>query len=338
MKSGSTKEHFCRKLLCLVKPAALNLSIVETTINVTKKGSAYNAAYILHLMLTGVYRQSLLRLYLGKTLTQCSMLSPLLFTLLIHDCSATFKSNHIIKFADDTTVVGLSSDNNETALQWWPLFTAYQWLHSGEGQKHQVYQYAHFWWPHLVSQNQLCSQDDTTTRSLPDPREQDYYCPFSPPSIEALWRASESLCPLSRAFFKMCTQSIFHSIGPLPPLPQVSQLQDQLVCCPPHLHITQHTPHTAPSIQKSYAGLYSAHPLSTFLHTNGNIPVHTHLTPESHFCLSSEHLWTTQGYTALTLYTSPSSHLCLLLALWTFTDEALIIILIYYNVNCRVLC
>ncbi|KAL0155955.1 hypothetical protein M9458_050218, partial [Cirrhinus mrigala] len=40
--------------------------------------------------------------------------SPLLFTLLTHDCTAKFSSNHIIKFADDTTVVGLISSNDET--------------------------------------------------------------------------------------------------------------------------------------------------------------------------------------------------------------------------------
>ncbi len=34
---------------------------------------------------------------------------PLLFTLLTHDCTAKFSSNHIIKFADDTSVVGLIS-------------------------------------------------------------------------------------------------------------------------------------------------------------------------------------------------------------------------------------
>ncbi len=42
------------------------------------------------------------------------VLSPLLFTLLTHDCTAKFNSNHIIKFADDTSVVGLISNNDET--------------------------------------------------------------------------------------------------------------------------------------------------------------------------------------------------------------------------------
>ncbi len=45
---------------------------------------------------------------------QGCVLSPLLFTLLTHDCTAKFRSNHIIKFADDTSVVGLISNNDET--------------------------------------------------------------------------------------------------------------------------------------------------------------------------------------------------------------------------------
>ncbi len=45
---------------------------------------------------------------------QGCVLSPLLFTLLTHDCTAKFSSNHIIKFTDDTTVVGLISNNDET--------------------------------------------------------------------------------------------------------------------------------------------------------------------------------------------------------------------------------
>ncbi len=40
---------------------------------------------------------------------QGCVLSP----LLTHDCTAKFSSNHIIKFADDTTVVGLISNNDE---------------------------------------------------------------------------------------------------------------------------------------------------------------------------------------------------------------------------------
>ncbi len=45
---------------------------------------------------------------------QGCVLSQLLFTLLTHDCTAKSSSNHIIKFADDTTVVGLIRNNDET--------------------------------------------------------------------------------------------------------------------------------------------------------------------------------------------------------------------------------
>ncbi|KAK3553591.1 hypothetical protein QTP70_005761 [Hemibagrus guttatus] len=43
------------------------------------------------------------------------VLSPLLNSLYTYDCVATTNSTTIIKFADDTVVVGLISDNNETA-------------------------------------------------------------------------------------------------------------------------------------------------------------------------------------------------------------------------------
>ncbi|KAI5611468.1 gastrula zinc finger protein XlCGF28.1-like [Silurus asotus] len=48
---------------------------------------------------------------------QGCVLSPLLFTLLTHDCAPMHSSNHIIKFADDTTVVGLISKNDESAYR-----------------------------------------------------------------------------------------------------------------------------------------------------------------------------------------------------------------------------
>ncbi len=48
---------------------------------------------------------------------QGCVLSPLLFTLLTYDCTASFNSNHVIKFADDTTVVGLITNNDESAYR-----------------------------------------------------------------------------------------------------------------------------------------------------------------------------------------------------------------------------
>ncbi|KAK1796897.1 hypothetical protein P4O66_000977 [Electrophorus voltai] len=46
---------------------------------------------------------------------QGCVLSPLLYSLYTYDCTATSSSNIIVKFADDTVVVGLFSDNDERA-------------------------------------------------------------------------------------------------------------------------------------------------------------------------------------------------------------------------------
>lgn len=45
---------------------------------------------------------------------QGCVLSPLLFTLLTHDCTTTYSNNHMVKFADDTTLVGLITEGDET--------------------------------------------------------------------------------------------------------------------------------------------------------------------------------------------------------------------------------
>ncbi|KAK1797989.1 hypothetical protein P4O66_000750 [Electrophorus voltai] len=46
---------------------------------------------------------------------QGCVLSPLLYSLYTYDCTATSSSTIIVKFADDTVVVGLISDNDERA-------------------------------------------------------------------------------------------------------------------------------------------------------------------------------------------------------------------------------
>ena len=48
---------------------------------------------------------------------QGCVLSPLLYFLFTHDCTARHDSNTIITFADDTTVVGLITDNVKTAYR-----------------------------------------------------------------------------------------------------------------------------------------------------------------------------------------------------------------------------
>ncbi|KAL0201947.1 hypothetical protein M9458_005134, partial [Cirrhinus mrigala] len=42
---------------------------------------------------------------------------PFLYSVFTHDCRPVYGSNTIIKFADDTTVIGLISNNDETAYR-----------------------------------------------------------------------------------------------------------------------------------------------------------------------------------------------------------------------------
>jgi len=44
---------------------------------------------------------------------KCCILSPILYSLYTHDCVARSSSNTIVKFADDTVVVGLISANDD---------------------------------------------------------------------------------------------------------------------------------------------------------------------------------------------------------------------------------
>ncbi|KAM9560754.1 uncharacterized protein ACWYII_020322 [Salvelinus alpinus] len=53
-------------------------------------------------------------LILNTRAPQGCVLSPLLYSLFTHDCVAMHASNSIIKFVDDTTLVGLITNNDKT--------------------------------------------------------------------------------------------------------------------------------------------------------------------------------------------------------------------------------
>ena len=56
-------------------------------------------------------------LILNTGAPQGCLLSPLLYSLFTHDCVVMHASNSIMKFADDTTVVGLITNNDKTAYK-----------------------------------------------------------------------------------------------------------------------------------------------------------------------------------------------------------------------------
>uniref|UniRef100_A0A8C5DJK7 Reverse transcriptase domain-containing protein n=1 Tax=Gouania willdenowi TaxID=441366 RepID=A0A8C5DJK7_GOUWI len=63
----------------------------------------------------GLHHSSTITLSTGSP--QGCVLSPLLYALYTYDCSSTHPTNRIIKYADDTTVVGLIRGEDETAYR-----------------------------------------------------------------------------------------------------------------------------------------------------------------------------------------------------------------------------
>ncbi len=64
-------------------------------------------------MKVGQFTSNSITLNIGAP--QGCVLSPLLYSLYTHDCVSSHYSTSIVKFADDTVVLGLISNNDETA-------------------------------------------------------------------------------------------------------------------------------------------------------------------------------------------------------------------------------
>lgn len=86
-------------------------------------GIPHSTCMWIHSFLSGrrqrvrVGRHTSTALSLSTGSPQGCVLSPLLYSLYTHDCAAVHHSNTIVKFADDTTVVGLISGGDESAYR-----------------------------------------------------------------------------------------------------------------------------------------------------------------------------------------------------------------------------
>ncbi|KAI3377514.1 hypothetical protein L3Q82_008692, partial [Scortum barcoo] len=90
----------------------ISVCIQGEQFSVQHSGSGTSSPTGLRLVRIGDNTSSTLVLSTGTP--QGCVLSPALFTLFTSDCSAIHSTNTIVKFADDTTIVGLISDNDET--------------------------------------------------------------------------------------------------------------------------------------------------------------------------------------------------------------------------------
>ncbi|KAK3566444.1 hypothetical protein QTP86_033288 [Hemibagrus guttatus] len=110
------------KMLFVDYSSAFNTIIPSTlTTNLEHLGLSPSLCQWISNFLTGRPQAVRMGRHVSASLTlstgapQGCVLSPLLYSLYTYDCVATTNSTTITKFADDTVVVGLISDNNETA-------------------------------------------------------------------------------------------------------------------------------------------------------------------------------------------------------------------------------
>ena len=105
--SSAINTNFPSKLVSKLRTLGLNTSLCNWILELlTGRPQVVRVGNITFTTLT-----------LNTGAPQWCVLSPLLCSLFIHNCMAMHNSNTIIMFADDTTVVGLITDNDETAFR-----------------------------------------------------------------------------------------------------------------------------------------------------------------------------------------------------------------------------
>ena len=84
--------------------------------SLTLHTSLCNSVFLIgHPQVVTVGNNTSATLTLNTRARQECLLSPLLYSFFMHDCVAAHDSSTIIEFSDDTTVVGLITDDNEAA-------------------------------------------------------------------------------------------------------------------------------------------------------------------------------------------------------------------------------
>ncbi|KAK0135165.1 putative RNA-directed DNA polymerase from transposon X-element [Merluccius polli] len=102
--SSAFKPIIPQKLICKLVKLGLNTSLCNWILDfLSERPQAVRVGNNISSSIT-----------LSTGAPQGCVLSPLLFTLLTHDCTPTYSTNHMVKFADDTTLVGLITKNDET--------------------------------------------------------------------------------------------------------------------------------------------------------------------------------------------------------------------------------
>ena len=95
------------KLIIDLRILGLNTSLCNWTLDFLKD----------HPLVVRVGTNTSGALTLNTGAPQGCVLSPLLYSMFTYDCMAAHDSNTIIKFADNIMVVGLITDDNETAYR-----------------------------------------------------------------------------------------------------------------------------------------------------------------------------------------------------------------------------